>query len=222
MTRRGLFVTGTDTGVGKTLVGCAILRGLRARGCDVGALKPVETGVGPFGPADALALATAAGAEDTVDEVCPQAFSLPAAPSAAARHEGREVDLRVIDAALTRQAARHDWVLVEGAGGLLVPLAPGFDMADLALRFELPLLVVTRAALGTLNHTRLTLAEARRRGLEVRGIVISHGPQPISDADSANLDELRRDPGAPLLGEIPPLAPDDAAENHLQLDALMP
>lgn len=220
MTRRGLFVTGTDTGVGKTLVGCAILRGLRARGVDVGALKPVETGPGPFGPADALALAAASGAEDPPDDVCPQLFALPAAPIAAARHEARQVDLAVIDAALTRQSARHDWVLVEGAGGLLVPVAEGVDMAELVRRCGLPLLVVTRAALGTINHTRLTLEVARARGLELAGLVISHGPRPLSDADLANLEELRRDPGAPLLGEIPSLGPDDAAEAHLDLDRL--
>lgn len=220
MTRRGLFVTGTDTGVGKTLVGCAVLRGLRARGLDVGALKPVETGVGPDGPADALALAAASGAADPPEDVCPQAFALPAAPSAAARHESRRVDLTAIDAALTRQMTRHDWVLVEGAGGLLVPVAEGVDMAELARRCGLPVLVVARGALGTLNHTRLTLEALRARGLEPAGLVISHGPRPLSEADLANLEELRREPGAPLLGEIPPLGPGAAAEEHLALDRL--
>ena len=220
MTRRGLFVTGTDTGVGKTVVGCAILRGLRARGVDVGAMKPVETGVGPLGPTDALALAAASGAGDPLEDVCPQVLALPAAPSAAARHESSQVDLAAIDASLTRQAARHEWLLVEGAGGLLVPVAEGVDMAELARRCGFPVLVVARAALGTVNHTRLTLEVARARGLELAGLVISHGPQPLSVADLANLEELRRDPGAPLLGEIPPLGPDDAAEQHLALDRI--
>jgi len=222
VTRGGLFVTGTDTGVGKTVVGCAILRGLRGRGLDVGALKPVETGVGPFGPADARALATASGADDPPEDVCPQAFALPAAPSVAARHEEREVDLAAIDAALTRQRVRHEWLLVEGAGGLLVPVAAGVDMAELARRCGLPLLLVTRATLGTINHTRLSLAAVRQRGLELAGVVISHGPEPISEADAANLAELRDELGAALLGEIPSLGPDDAAEKHLDLDRFVP
>ena len=222
MSRRGLFVTGTDTGVGKTLVGCAILRGLRERGLNVGAMKPVETGVGPAGPADAQALAEAAGADDPLSDVCPGRFEMPAAPSVAARHEGRVIDMEEIDASFVRQESRHDWLLVEGAGGLLVPILEDLDMADLAKRWQLPVLVVTRAALGTINHTRLTLAVARHRGLEVAGIIVNHGVEPISDSDRANLEELLRDPGAPILGEIPPLARGSSAAPHLRLDSIAP
>jgi dethiobiotin synthetase len=122
----------------------------------VGVLKPVETGVGPEGPLDAIALREAAGLEVAIDEVCPQHFALPAAPSVAAAAEGRRVDRRSIDVAMQRGMAAHECVIVEGAGGLLVPLAEGFSMADLALRHRLSLLVVCRASLGTLNHTRIT------------------------------------------------------------------
>ena len=205
---RGVFVTGTDTGVGKTLVACALARGLRARGLDVGVMKPIETGVGPGGPADARALREAAGVADALEDVCPLQYALAAAPLAAAKAVGSCVKLRVIEAAYRRLRARHDWLVVEGAGGLLVPIAPqNVTMADLAQRLELPLVIVARASLGTLNHTQLTLEAARRRGLEIRGVVVSHVSGPVSAADAANLDLMRHDASVPWLGEIPPLQP---------------
>ena len=171
---RGFFVTGTDTGVGKTLVACALVRGLRTRGVDAGAMKPVETGVGEVGPLDALALRRAAGDEDPLEDVCPLRYALAAAPTVAASADGRDVEVWAIRQAYERLAVRHDCVIVEGAGGLLVPVAEQFSMADLARELELPLLVVARAALGTINHTLLTLEVAVARGLSVVGVVISH------------------------------------------------
>jgi len=218
---RGVFVTGTDTGVGKTLVACALLRALRARGIDAGAMKPIETGVGSAGPADAIALREAAGGRDPLPDVCPQPFALAAAPAVAARAEGRTVDLAAIDAAYARLRARRDFVVVEGAGGLLVPIDAKLTMADLAQRFALPLLIVARAALGTINHTRLTLESARARGLALAGVVISHSGGLLSAADEANLDELRCELGAALIGEIPPLAAGELpAAEPIDLDAL--
>lgn len=215
-------MTGTDTGVGKTLVACALLRALRARGIDAGAMKPIETGVGPGGPADAIALRLAAGERDPLADVCPQPFALAAAPAVAARAEGRTVDLAAIDAAYARLRARRDFVVVEGAGGLLVPIDAKLAMADLAQRMGLPLLVVARAALGTINHTRLTLEAARARGLALAGVVISHSGGLLSAADEANLHELRGELGAALVGEIPPLAAGELpAAEHLDLDALI-
>lgn len=202
---RGLFVTGTDTGVGKTFVACALLRGLRARGLNVGAMKPVETGVGPEGPLDAIALRSAAGASDALDEVCPERFALPAAPSVAAAHEGRSVDLARIEAAFGALAQRHDLVIVEGAGGVLVPLSDTLDMAGLASHLELPVLLVARAALGTVNHTRLSLEALERRDLVLAGVVLSHGGHTIDAAEARNLEGLRRELGPRMIGEIPPL-----------------
>ncbi|MEN8182011.1 MAG: dethiobiotin synthase, partial [Myxococcota bacterium] len=137
---RGLFVTGTDTGVGKTLVACALVRELRRRGHDVGAMKPVETGVGTEGPLDARALRAAAGDGDPLELVCPERFSLPAAPTAAARRAGREVSLEAIGRAFRTLSERHALLIVEGAGGLLVPLNAKTTMADLARALRLPLL----------------------------------------------------------------------------------
>lgn len=220
--RRGVFIGGTDTGVGKTRVGVALVRALRARGLRVGAMKPVETGVGDEGPADARALREAAGGSDPLDDVCPQRFAMPAAPSVAARAEGRSLDLTAIDAAHARLRERHDFLVVEGAGGLLVPLDTEHCMADLARRFGLPLLLVARAALGTINHTRLTLEAARARGLEIAGLVVCHADGVLSAADAANLAELRERERALWVGEIPPLAPDaEPGPDALDLDAIL-
>ncbi len=202
---RGFFVTGTDTGVGKTVVACALVRQLAARGVDVGAMKPIETGVGEQGPLDALALQAAAGGVDSLDDVCPQRFSLPAAPTVAAIAEARQVEIWAIRRAFERLSARHDCVVVEGAGGLLVPASEEYSMADLARELKLPLLIVARAALGTINHTLLTLEAAVARGLSVAGVVISHSAGPLSGADAANLAALRSALRGSLRGEVPPL-----------------
>ena len=216
----GLFVTGTDTGVGKSLVACALARALRARGVDVGVMKPAETGVGPGGPLDARALREAAGALDPLEEICPEAFVLPAAPAVAAQAEGRKVDLGRIRDAAARLRARHEFLLVEGAGGALVPLAAGVTMLDLAGELALPVLVVARGALGTINHTLLTLEALASRGIPLAGVVLSHGATPLSPPDAANLAWLRGALGPRLVGELPPLADPSAADGAALLGAL--
>jgi dethiobiotin synthetase len=219
---RGWFVTGTDTGVGKTVVACALLRAVRARGFEVGGIKPVETGVGREGPLDALALCEAAGNGDPIEIVCPQRFELPAAPQVAARHERRSIDWSWIDSAFEQVALGRRYLVAEGAGGLLVPFDDETTMLDLAQRWELPLLIVARAALGTINHTRLTLEVARRRGLAIAGVVVSHTAGRLSKADDENLRVLRDELGDVWVGEIPPLAPGEApASNALNVDALL-
>jgi len=219
---RGFFVTGTDTGVGKTVVACALVRGLRARGVDVGGMKPIETGVQDEGPRDALALREAAGGGDALDAVCPQRFALPAAPTVAAAAEGRRVELDAVRRAFAALAARHDCLVVEGAGGLLVPAAEGVSMADLAGELGLPLVVVARASLGTINHTRLTLEAAAARRLALAGVVISHGSAPLTAAERENLAALRAELGSRLVGEIPTLAPGELPDPRcLDLDALL-
>jgi len=208
MTRpRGFFVTGTDTGVGKTVVACALARGLRRRGLRVGVLKPSETGVPAEGPADARALREAAGCDEPLAMVCPQPFALPAAPEVSARAEGRGVDMTRIRACYDAIHSRHDATIVEGAGGLLVPLAPGCSMVDLAADLGLPLIVVARARLGTINHIRLTLEAIRARGLCLAGVVVSHADGALSPADEANLSWLLEHLGDEVVGVVPPLAP---------------
>ena len=221
-TARGFFVSGTDTGVGKTVVACALLRAMRRRGLDAGVMKPIETGVGAEGPLDAQALQSAAAAIEPLEEICPQTFALPAAPTVAAASEGRSVEVEAIRQAFARLRGRHEWLVVEGAGGLLVPAARDLSMADLCRELELPLLIVCRAALGTINHTLLTLEAAERRSLPVAGVVISHCGGQLSQADQANLEALRDALGATLVGEIPPLRDGELPGNHsIDLDALL-
>ena len=218
----GVFVTGTDTGVGKTLVACSLIRALRAAGIDAAGMKPVETGVGDAGPLDALALRDAAGGADALELVCPQRFSLPAAPAVAAAAEERSVAVGEIRSAFAQLAVRHACVIAEGAGGLLVPLGADFDMAELARDLGLPLLVVARARLGTINHTRLTLEAARSRGLAVAGVVVSHADAVLSAADQRNLSHLREELGELWLGEVPHLGPGRSPPvGAIRLDAVI-
>ena len=208
--RAGLFVTGTDTGVGKTEVGRAGIAQLRRAGLSVSVMKPIETGVGPEGPLDALALRDAAGVDDDLEVVCPLQFSLPAAPNVAAEDEGREVDLPLILDRYETLRKSRDFTWVEGAGGLLVPVNNEMSMADLAKALSLPVLLVARASLGTINHTLLSLAEIDRQGLECVGVVISHSAEPTSPADLKNLSALRQLLGPRLLAELPTLEPGQA------------
>ena len=218
----GLFVSGTDTGVGKTVVSTGLVRAFRARGYDVAGMKPVETGVGPEGPLDALALQRAAGAGDPLEDVCPQRFALPAAPSVAARDEDRELDLEAIRAAFARLCAKHAAVIVEGAGGLLVPLAPRCDTCDLVRALGLPVVLVARSALGTINHCLLSIEALERRGLALAGVVISHATGELSRADRLNLDALREHLGERLIGEVPPLrSGEEASSQHFRLEPLL-
>jgi dethiobiotin synthetase len=217
----GVFVTGTDTGVGKTVVACALAERLRARGLDVGVMKPIETGVGPQGPLDAIALAEAAAVDDAIELVCPVRLALPAAPQVAARQEGREVDVAAIRSVYDALRARHALMVVEGAGGLLVPIGAGYAMADLARDLGLPLVVVASGRLGTINHTLLTLEACSTRRLPVAGVVVSHGAIPLSSSDGANLEALREALGERLVGEIPPLGPEETAPpGAIDLDRL--
>ena len=200
-------MSGTDTGVGKTVVTCALARGLRLAGVDIGVMKPAETGVTSAGPEDAQALRAAAQVSDPLSLICPLQFALPAAPEASAAAEAKSIEIGEIERAYRVLASRHTAMLVEGAGGLLVPFTPTFDMADLAMKLELPVLIVARASLGTINHTRLSMEACQQRGLELVGVVISHASGAISDADVKNLAVLRAILGDQLIGEIPPLGP---------------
>jgi dethiobiotin synthetase len=214
---RGFFITGTDTGVGKTVAGCAIASALRSADETVRVMKPVETGVGPAGPLDAIALSSAAGNPDPLSDVCPQRFEMPAAPNVAARAEGREVELGQVRSAWDRISGRGGISVVEAAGGLLAPLTDDLTMADLGRELALPFIVVARGALGTINHTLLTLAEIERQALPLAGVIVSIGAAALSQADAANLAFLRRTLGSRLLAEIPP-----AAENPATHPALNP
>jgi dethiobiotin synthetase len=200
---RGLFVTATDTGIGKTEVACAIVRGLRARGVDVGAMKPAQSGEAPGIPSDADRLRAAAGDLDEPALVCPYRFAAPLAPAVAARLEGSTISLTHVVEVATALALRHHALVVEGAGGLLTPLTETETYADLAAALGLPALVVARAGLGTVNHTALTCEALRRRGVAVRGIVLNRPSDTYDQSEPYNPAEIERLTGAPVLASLP-------------------
>jgi dethiobiotin synthetase len=195
---RGLFVTGTDTAVGKTEVACALLADARARGLDAVGMKPAQSGVTPGEPSDAERLRAACGGVEPLAAVCPHSFAAPLAPAAAARAEGRRIVFPALVEAARALAARHAAVLVEGAGGLLVPLTDRETYAELAVALGLPVLVVARAGLGTVNHTALTVEALRRRGLAVAGIVLNRTAAEDDPSVPHNAAEIAR-----LTGIVP-------------------
>ena len=205
----GLFVTGTDTGVGKTLISAGLAAALRARGIDVGVMKPIETGCpirrGRLLPLDALTLQEASGSRDSLDLINPYRFREPLSPMVAAEVSGRRIDIGKIRERFVRLADRHPVLLVEGAGGLMVPITETSSFLDLVGLLRLPLLVVIESRLGALNHSRLTVAAALHVRLPVAGAILNHPNEQRSLAQRTNLLALRRVLPVPVLAEVPHL-----------------
>jgi dethiobiotin synthetase len=192
-------VTGTDTGVGKTVVACAITRGLRrelpGELSRVAAMKPVESG----GTEDAERLWRASGMLYPMELVCPVTLVDPLAPMEAARRAGTDVDIATLDNAFNALRAASDAIVVEGAGGLLVPITAAESFATLFGRWELDLVIVAANRLGAINHTLLTVEAARRRGMRVRAIILNTiSAAPPGDAELSN---------ARVIGELVPDIP---------------
>jgi len=206
---QGLFIAGTDTGVGKTQVACLIVRALRAARIRVGAYKPVCSGaqIPPGCPPqwdDLSRLQAALGVPTELDQLCRQRFLAPLAPPLAARQEQRTVDVDAVDAGLIDWFGRAEAVVVEGAGGWLCPLTEYETLADWVARWRFPVLVVARRTLGTINHTLLTIESIRRRGLRVVGVVLNQTDPKADDLSvSTNCAEIEARSGVPVLGEVP-------------------
>jgi dethiobiotin synthetase len=206
---RGLFITGTDTEIGKTYVAALVARALLADGHRVGMYKPAASGCarreGRLVSDDAVALWQAAGSPGTLDEVCPQVFAAAKAPHLAAAAEGKRLDADRLRSGLDVWLARSDVVLVEGAGGLMSPLGEDEYVADLAYDFGFPLLVVAHNRLGVINHVLQTLVTAAtfRDGLEVCGVVLNQAAAG-GDAElrAENAREIRRRAVPPVLAEV--------------------
>lgn len=205
----GLFITGTDTGVGKTHVAAAIVRRLRALGHRVGAYKPAASGGEPEAGevvwSDVVRLVDACAGEFPAERVCPQCFQAPLAPPVAARQEGRAVDAKLLRGGAEWWRDQVDVLIVEGAGGLLAPISDDDLVADVARDLGFPLLVVARAGLGTINHTLLTVEAAQARGLTVSGIVLNHslGTEARDPSVPFNPEELSRRCDVGVLGIFP-------------------
>lgn len=222
---RGLFVTGTDTEVGKTVVAAALCAALAERGERVAAFKPVVTGTDEPAagwPADHELLAAVASADQTAEDVAPYRFGPPLSPHFAAELAGVEVEPERLRAAATAAAwrARADRapgsdpapgaLICEGVGGLLVPLAADYLVRDLACDLGLPLVIAARAGLGTIGHTLLTVEAARAAGLDVAGVVMTPWPADPSPIELSNRETVERLASVPVHG-LPSSSPADLA-----------
>ena len=223
---RGFLVTATDTGVGKTVVTGGIAAALARKGVDVGIMKPFATGARRVGRGlvsdDARFLQRAAGSEDSLDLINPVCLKPPLAPSLAAELEKKPIDLQAVWSAWRTLKGLHSTMIVEGVGGLLVPLLPRFTVARFAQRLKLPLLIVTRPTLGTINHTALTVHAARSHGLRVAGLIINHAARIRPGlAERLNPAALEAETRVPVLGIIPFLGADPLrAIRHAAFDRL--
>ncbi len=219
MMAKGVFITGTDTGVGKTMIAAGILRALMRNDIKAGAMKPIETGcvrtgdrgqvTGDLIPADALFLSRIAGMDDPVNVVAPVRFAHPLAPMVASELEGKPVDLETLFHSFAALVQKYEFLVVEGAGGLMVPIkmlngSSTYYMADLIKELDFPAVIVARAGLGAINHTLLTVTHAIGKGIGVRGVIInSTGPAGNAMAERTNPGVLQRICPVPVLGIVP-------------------
>lgn len=233
---KAIFLTGTDTGAGKTLVSCAILRALSRRGLRVAAFKPVETGCRVEGDRlvgeDCEKLAAACRSGQRAEDVAAYLFREPAAPMVAAEAEGACIEYAVLLDRYAENAVEADFVLVESAGGLLVPLADGFTTRDLARDLGLTAVCVIASRLGCINHALLTLEVLRSSGIPIAGYVINDlgVEDPYAVARGTNRGVLARFTEERDLGAMPGVEPAkredfealaDLAERFLDLDAIL-
>jgi dethiobiotin synthetase len=221
----GIFVTGTDTGVGKTVASCALLRALAARGIHAMPMKPIAAGAGANGAnEDTLALLEAAGRDPQLAaDVTPVLLREAIAPHIAAAREGRAIELAPVLAAFERLRATADFMVVEGVGGFCVPLGDRLDTVDLTKALQLPVVLVVGLRLGCLNHALLTVQAISSSGLPFAGW-IANELAPAMPAQRENIDALRARIGAPLLGTLPFMDPPDPGRLAASLDtgALVP
>jgi dethiobiotin synthetase len=204
---KGLFITGTDTGVGKTFFACGLAALLKKSGYKVGVMKPAETGCeeasGKLVAQDAVALKEASGCELPLEQICPYQFREPLAPSVAAEREAVKIDIDYLMSLYTKIREGHEITIVEGAGGLLVPLLPSYTYADFAKVLKLPLIVVAANKLGMINLLLLTIEHASCKGLSVLGYVLNQIESQASLAAETNRGALVSLTGVPCMGELP-------------------
>jgi len=212
--KKGLFITGTDTGVGKTIVAATLALLMRRKGINVGVMKPVTSGCtenqGRLVSDDAALLCWASGLSYSED-IAPYLLREPLAPLEAAKLDNVTIDLKRIKKAYDNLISKHDFVIVEGAGGLLVPLAENTLTTDLVRILDIPLAIVARPSLGTVNHTLLTCYCARRMNLAVAGMIINSFTKSPGLAEQSAPRQIETFSGAPLLGVWPEINSNDKA-----------
>ena len=202
---KGFFITGTDTGVGKTVATACLLHLLKKHGIRVGVMKPFETGVF-FGrkESDAEFLIRTGGLDDSMEDVAPIRLKTPAAPLIAARIEDASIDLEKIRQSYDRLMLKHETVLIEGVGGLLVPIKENYSSVDLVVELGVPLILVAHPFLGTINHTLLTLEVAHNKGLDVCGIIINSPREDHEvEVQERSVEFIEARSGVPVIGRLP-------------------
>jgi len=228
---KGFFITGTDTGVGKTIIAGALIKVLCHLGMKTGAMKPVETGCVREGevllPSDGMFLKQMAQMQEAVTQVSPCCFESPLAPLAASELEKKTVSIAAIKKAFYNLYTNYDAVIVEGIGGLMVPLNADYFVVDLAKEIGLPLVVVAKPGLGSINHVMLTVNYALKEGLQVAGIILNYSlPPENSLAEETNPQLLKQICPVPLIGIFPYLKNRDenvieqTAEKNLDLEVI--
>jgi dethiobiotin synthetase len=204
---KGFFIAGTDTGVGKTVIAAGLAGLYRQLGMRVGVMKPIESGCkglkDGLEPQDALFLKKMSSSPDVLDQIVPYRLELPVTPSVAAEMEGIEIDLNEVTCIYQQLERNYDLMLVEGAGGLLAPLYKRLTSVDLVRLLGIPMIVVARNTLGTINHTLLTVEHARQRGLTLAGIIINNCDPDPDVSSETNPEVIKQLSGLPLLGVIP-------------------
>ncbi len=217
---KGFFITGTDTGVGKTIIAGALILAIRSLGLRVCGMKPIETGClkSKFKaqssklkvkekvliPSDGIFLKEIADMDDSIDVITPIRLENPLAPFPASEIEGIPVDIEKIKNVYAELAKKYDAVVIEGIGGLLVPINYNYFVLDLAKDFGLPIIIVSRSGLGTINHTLLTVNYAMKEGLNVAGIILNYSRPPENTlAEETNPEVIRQISPVPILGIFP-------------------
>jgi dethiobiotin synthetase len=216
---RGIFVTGTGTGVGKSVLSAAICAALAERGEKVAAFKPVITGLDERGedwPLDDELLAKHANAGQSREEVSPHRFGPPVSPHLAAEMADEQIEALALAREAREWAEKADALVCEGIGGLMVPLAAGFMVRDLAVELDLPVVIAAKTTLGTINHTLLTIEAARAAGLNVTGVVLTPWPDDPSDVEENNKETIGR-LGDVSVYTLPETSPDKIVEAGREL-----
>lgn len=208
----GFFITGTDTEIGKTAITAGLASVFKQQGHNVGVMKPVAAG----SRADAIILQASADVSDTLEEINPIYLDNPLSPNVAAQIESKTLYIDSIKTAYDQLKKHHDFMFVEGVGGLLVPILDDFSVADLITQLNLPILIVARAALGTINHTLLTIEAAKSRNLTILGVIYNTLSQSANDTAAQTSPEIiTRISKIPSLGTIPYTPNVDIDNNHL-------
>jgi len=221
---RGIYIVGTDTDVGKTVVGSCLARLLRNKGVDVGVFKPLESGCEKHGgslvPADAVRLMNAASVEDRIEEVCPFRLETPVAPAVAALMEGREIRAAEVVEKFRLISSKHEFMLVEAAGGLYVPATFDAMNIDLVERLNLPVLLVARNRLGTINHTLLSLHLIQERRVRLAGVILNRTMREKGPDEDSNAQMISANSNAIVWGVLPHLEKESAIDYDLMAAAL--